>query len=150
MISKTHNEVTFSPLPGSRFTNVARIDGHAVVIEYERGKARELANWLHHWVTNYIEPLADAEERASKAIKEAEALKAIEAENEKVQAIRDSIQSHTGKLNPALVAGPAPVAVETPLAVIAEMLAKLTPDQIATLVKTVTPVVKSEDKTATE
>lgn len=129
-ISKTHNEVTFTPLPGQRFTQVARVDGHAVVLEYERGKARDLVNWLHHWVDSYIGPLADAEEKASKAIKEVEALKHIEAENEKIQALRAAIKPQSGRINPSLVGKPEPSNLET----IAEALSVLTPMQLASLI----------------
>lgn len=48
--SQTHNEIMLRPPPGSRFT----IWGSDVVLQFERGKEREVYEWLHHWLDTYV------------------------------------------------------------------------------------------------
>lgn len=74
--SVTHNEVTLRPPPGTRFT----IWGSDVVLQFERGREREVVNSLREWIDNYIEPEAfasDARKTAEKKVKEEEHAKHI-------------------------------------------------------------------------
>lgn len=62
--SKTHNEIVLRPPPGTRFA----IFGSDVRLEFQRGKEREIVQWLTNWIVNYIEPEAlkyEAEQRAA-------------------------------------------------------------------------------------
>ncbi len=52
--SKTHNQITIRPPPGTRFT----LFGQDTLLEFERGREREIVNWLRTWIDSYIEPEA--------------------------------------------------------------------------------------------
>ena len=62
--SKTHNEITLRPPPGTRFS----IFGSDVRIEFQRGKEREIVTWLHNWIDMYIEPEARKFELKAEAL----------------------------------------------------------------------------------
>lgn len=48
--SPTHNEIVFRPPPGARFT-LWQAD---VLLQFERGKEREVALWLEDWVRQHV------------------------------------------------------------------------------------------------
>lgn len=50
--SQTHNEIVLRPPPGTRFT----IFGSDVHLEFQRGREKEIVEWLHHWIDAYIVP----------------------------------------------------------------------------------------------
>lgn len=52
--SETHNEIVLRPPPGTRFT----IFGSDVHIQFQRGREREIVQWLRSWIDTYIEPEA--------------------------------------------------------------------------------------------
>jgi hypothetical protein len=56
--NETHDEIVFRPPPGTRFT----IWGSDCVLEFERGREREIEKYLHDWIDAYIRPMADASE----------------------------------------------------------------------------------------
>lgn len=56
--SLTHDEIVFRPPPGTRFT----IWGSDCILEFERGREREIEKYLHQWVDEQIKPMADAAE----------------------------------------------------------------------------------------
>lgn len=56
--SKTHNFVLLRPPPGARFTLTVGAEGSAsdVGINFERGKEREVYEWIKNWNESYIFP----------------------------------------------------------------------------------------------
>ena len=46
--------VILRPPPGTRFS----IWGSDVRLDFQKGKEREIVNWLHKWIDSYIEPIA--------------------------------------------------------------------------------------------
>lgn len=60
VVSKTHNQITLRPPPATRFTLIVNADGTGsdVAIEFERGREREICEWLKTWINLYIEPEA--------------------------------------------------------------------------------------------
>jgi hypothetical protein len=71
--SKTHNFVLLRPPPGARFTLTVGAEGSAsdVGINFERGKEREVYEWIKNWNESYIFPEAErAEARARQAVQD--------------------------------------------------------------------------------
>jgi hypothetical protein len=65
--SKTHNVILLRPPPGSRFSLTVGAEGSPadVVINFEKGKEREVYEWIKNWNESYIFPEAErAEARA--------------------------------------------------------------------------------------
>jgi hypothetical protein len=50
--SKTHNEIMLRPPPGTRFT----VFGSDVLLEFQRGRERDVFEWLGKWMNDYVYP----------------------------------------------------------------------------------------------
>ncbi len=61
--SPTHNEIVFRPPPGARFTLWAA----DVLLQFERGKERYVAEWLQDWMKHVWHEVAMAEAREKDA-----------------------------------------------------------------------------------
>lgn len=57
--SETQNAIVLRPFPGSRFS----IFGADVEVQFQRGKEREVYQWLHDWLDAYVLPEVLAAER---------------------------------------------------------------------------------------
>jgi hypothetical protein len=82
--TKTHNEFMLRPPPGARFTLAVSIFGHDAFLQFERGREREVLEWIHNWADTYILPeVLRAEARDAQATVETGDVKAarLQAEN---------------------------------------------------------------------
>lgn len=72
-VTKTHNEFMLRPPPGARFTLGVSIFGQDAFLQFEHGKEREVVEWLHRWIDQYIEPVAKkAEAKRAKELAESD------------------------------------------------------------------------------
>lgn len=85
--SPTHNEIMLRPLPGTRFT----IMGSDVYIQMQRGKERELVNWLRAWIDTYVEPEAVKEEMRQAELAKFQVKEAEKNAREQLEALIKSV-----------------------------------------------------------
>lgn len=72
--SVTHNSIVLRPPPGTRFT----VWGSDVHLEFERGREKEVYDFLSNWIDCYILPEAIAHDKKVRA--EAAAAKPVNLE----------------------------------------------------------------------
>lgn len=111
--SKTHNQILLRPPPGTRFTLIVGADGMGsdVALEFQRGREREIVEWLKQWILMYVEPEA-VKADAIKAHAEVERKKKILAKRtpQKPQSV-----DHAALAVEKVAGAPPPTTNEVPL-----------------------------------
>ena len=92
--SATHDEVVFRPPPGTRFT----IWGSDCVLEFERGREREIEKYLHEWVDTYIRPMADAAEAKQTVSLKLFQDQLVENEQKRLKDMQDEVAKNAAQI----------------------------------------------------
>lgn len=86
--------VVMRPPPGTRFS----IWGSDVRLDFQKGREREIIEWLRNWIDSYIEPLVVRAEKNNPVVQPKPAVVSKELQEQALKTLRENFNIEADKL----------------------------------------------------